>query len=182
MLLKLKFSKLIKVNALNGEKWLLCIVSVYYFVRIHNTWTELLRYWQFICLVTGPVKKPPVLPTHRHQTGTPNHPLHAPPSQRYDSGWRTEETRGSLNKTSVTVSHVMTSGRNMTAVNMNFFGFRYDIYTWGQQDLHWQYGQFWENGEFLCTKKGRISHVRDMFYMSHSFYLRVSCPYLFSVL
>lgn len=47
--------------------------------KISQKWTL------FIWSVTGPIEKPPVLPTHCHQTGTTNHPLHAPPSQRYNT-------------------------------------------------------------------------------------------------
>lgn len=36
-------------------------------------------------LLTGPITKPPILQADRHQTGAANHPLHAPPTQRYSS-------------------------------------------------------------------------------------------------
>lgn len=42
----------------------------------------LFRDTMYIFLLAGPIKKPSILQTDCHQTGTPNYPLHAPPSQR----------------------------------------------------------------------------------------------------
>lgn len=42
--------------------------------------------------------------------------------------------------------------------HLNFCTFRYDFHTWGEQDIYWQTGQLWENGEFA-----KNHHLWDSF-------------------
>lgn len=103
-----------------------------------------------ILLLTGPIKKPPILQTDCHQTGTTNHPLHAPSSQR--------------------CSLIQTYRCYHLILFKLFFLFcfvcclfsRYDLYSRGQQNLHWQYGEFWENGKSVSSWERD-----DLFVMMH---------------
>lgn len=114
----------------------------------------------FICLLTGPFQKPSVLPTHCYQTGLANHPLHAAASQRCDSLGICTSLYG--NTSVICVTGGTNHGRDMAAIDFSSFLFRHDVHTRGQQDIYWQYGQFWENGELrLLSNKKIIRSLLD---------------------
>lgn len=58
-------------------------------------------------------------------------------------------------------------------LHFNLFLYRYDIYTWGQQDIHWQHGQFWENGEFLFTERRESMFYACSFLSAVLFFIHV---------
>lgn len=58
-------------------------------------------------------------------------------------------------------------------LHFNLFLYRYDIYTWGQQDIHWQHGQFWENGEFLFTERRESMFYAWSFLSAVLFFIHV---------
>lgn len=94
---------------------------------------------------TGSVQEPQGVPANSSQTGTSHHSFHAPVDQRLGQfiGWqfiilacRPQLFRCWIASTALTLS------------NWSFFS-RHDIYSWGQQNIYRQFGQFWENGEAL---------------------------------
>lgn len=52
---------------------------------------------------------------------------------------------------------------------------RHDIHSWGQQDVYWQFGQFWENGEVL---KGAGRHRVSEHLFICSIHFRYLLPFV----
>lgn len=90
---------------------------------------------------TGPVQEPSGVPTDSCQAGSSHHSLHATADQRSALFIRKLFILHLSFKLYITVLFFL--------LHLSRFSSRYDIHSWGQQDIYRQFGQFWENGEVL---------------------------------